>query len=103
MAWIRIDNRLIHGQVIETWIPYTNAKQLLVVNDDFADDCLRQQIATLAVPGRVSVNFIHVDEISSFAEHNNLQDTLIIVADCNDAKRIHDEGLSFESINIGNL
>ncbi|SIN78710.1 PTS sugar transporter subunit IIB [Halodesulfovibrio marinisediminis] len=103
MAWIRIDNRLIHGQVIETWIPYTNAKHLLVVNDDFADDVLRQQIATLAIPGRISVDFIHVADIMSYAQHNNLQETLIIVADCDDAKRIHDEGFSFESINIGNL
>ncbi|MCG8532264.1 MAG: PTS sugar transporter subunit IIB [Desulfovibrionales bacterium] len=103
MAWIRIDNRLIHGQVIETWIPYTNSKHLLVVNDDFADDMLRQQIATLAIPGRVSVNFIHVSDIVDYAKNNSLQDTLIILADCIDAKRIHDEGFTFDTINIGNL
>lgn len=103
MTWIRIDNRLIHGQVIETWIPYTRAKHLLVVNDEFADDVLRQQIATLAIPDRISVDFIHVKEIVSFARNHAMPDTLIIVADCEDAKRIHDEGFAFESINIGNL
>ena len=103
MTWVRIDNRLIHGQVIETWIPYTRAKHLLVVNDEFADDVLRQQIATLAVPDRISVDFIHVSEIVDFARNNPMPETLIIVADCEDAKRIHDEGFMFESINIGNL
>lgn len=103
MTWVRIDNRLIHGQVIETWIPYTRAKHLLVVNDEFAEDVLRQQIATLAIPDRISVDFIRVSEIVDFARNNAMPETLIIVADCEDAKRIHDEGFMFDSINIGNL
>ncbi|MBQ1419973.1 MAG: PTS sugar transporter subunit IIB, partial [Desulfovibrio sp.] len=27
--WFRVDNRLIHGQVIEGWLPYTNARHLV--------------------------------------------------------------------------
>ncbi|MCF8030642.1 MAG: PTS sugar transporter subunit IIB, partial [Desulfohalobiaceae bacterium] len=23
--WVRIDNRLVHGQVIENWLPYCKA------------------------------------------------------------------------------
>ena len=48
MFWVRIDNRLIHGQVIETWIPFTNAKRLVVANDELAKDVLQQEIVVLS-------------------------------------------------------
>ena len=30
---IRVDSRLIHGQILEAWIPHTRADALLVVDD----------------------------------------------------------------------
>ena len=30
MFWVRIDNRLIHGQVVEAWVPYISAHNILV-------------------------------------------------------------------------
>ena len=36
MIWFRIDNRLVHGQVIEAWLPHIRAKTLVVANDDLA-------------------------------------------------------------------
>ena len=34
--WFRVDNRLVHGQVIEAWLPYTGARHLIVANDELA-------------------------------------------------------------------
>ena len=51
--WFRVDNRLVHGQVIEAWLPYTGARHLIVANDELAADALRQQIIELAVPQRI--------------------------------------------------
>jgi len=33
----RIDCRLIHGQVVETWVPHTSADSLIVANDDLRE------------------------------------------------------------------
>ena len=33
MLWFRVDNRLVHGQVIEGWLPYVAARHLIVAND----------------------------------------------------------------------
>ena len=30
MLWFRVDNRLVHGQVIEGWLPYVAARHLIV-------------------------------------------------------------------------
>lgn len=105
MLWVRIDNRLIHGQVIETWLPYTRARRLLVVNDEIAADDLQQQIASLAVPSRIHAEFIRVSELSGYASVHaaDMQDTLILVATCSDARRIVENGFSIKILNVGNL
>lgn len=105
MQWVRIDNRLIHGQVIETWLPYTRAKRLLVVNDEIAADDLQQQIVSLAVPSRISAEFIHVHALQSYIDKHmaEMQETLVLVANCSDARRIMENGFSFSVLNVGNL
>ena len=33
---IRVDSRLVHGQIIETWLPFLKATRIVVVNDEVA-------------------------------------------------------------------
>ena len=44
MLWFRVDNRLVHGQVIEGWLPYVAARHLIVANDAMSADLLQQQV-----------------------------------------------------------
>lgn len=105
MLWVRVDNRLVHGQVIETWLPYTNASHLLVVNDELAADQLRQTIISLAVPSRIKLQFLKIESAGAALvaicpdDHN----TLMLVADCRDAMRIFEAGVLFPVLNVGNL
>ena len=34
LVLVRVDSRLVHGQVVEGWVPHVHANCLLVVNDD---------------------------------------------------------------------
>ena len=105
MIWFRIDNRLIHGQVIETWLPYTRATHLVVCNEKLAVDQLQQQIMLLAVPSRIHVDFIAPANLRSFLDkrENKAEKTLVLLANCADARKIYDSGVHFTMLNIGNL
>jgi len=100
--WVRIDNRLVHGQVIETWIPYVDAKTLIVVNDALAKDVLQQEIISLAVPEGLTLLFLSLEQLKKI--QTGLQDgVLILFANCQDAKIAFENGLKFQVLNIGNL
>ncbi len=106
MLWVRIDNRLIHGQIIETWLPYTGAALLIVVNDELATDALRQEIMSLAIPNDVKVVFTKIDALADLlARHGagNWADALVLFSSCPDARRAYEHGFAFEGLNIGNL
>lgn len=107
MLWFRIDNRLVHGQVIEAWLPHIRAKTLVVANDELANDELRQEIMSLAVPSEVSFVCCPVaetaDVIRRVYKENAAQHVLVLFSDCADARAAHMAGLTFSLVNIGNL
>lgn len=105
MIWFRIDNRLIHGQIIETWLPYTRAKRLVVCNEELAKDQLRQQIMLLAVPSRITVDFTAPADLDALLRKHHAHDEKILVlfADCADAQAAYDAGTKFPMLNIGNM
>lgn len=104
MQWVRIDNRLVHGQIIEVWLPYTDAEYLLVVNDDLARDPLRQQIISLAVPDSVRICFMTLAQLGDMLAGRVADGNIfILVADCADALALHEMGLVMTDLNVGNL
>ncbi|CAK7012304.1 MAG: PTS system mannose-specific EIIAB component [Desulfovibrio sp.] len=105
MIWFRIDNRLIHGQVIETWLPYTRANRLIVCNAALEKDELRQQIMLLAVPSRIQVEFASPTALPGLIEGHTEENgnVLVIFADCADAKTAYNAGAHFTALNIGNM
>lgn len=105
MVLVRIDNRLIHGQIIETWLPYTGAKSIVVANDELAGDVLQQEIMSLAIPQTVSSSFVSVEELSGAVVEmqRTTVDIIVLFSSCSDAKRAHDHGFGFSILNIGNV
>lgn len=100
--WVRIDNRLLHGQVIENWLPYIRAKYILVVNDELAKDNLQQEIIKLAVPGSIEIEFASLKQLKD-KTHKIKKETLVLFATCQDARIAFEQGFSFGILNVGNL
>jgi PTS system mannose-specific IIB component len=47
---VRVDNRLLHGQVLETWLPGLRATEVVVADDEAARSPLARAAMTLCVP-----------------------------------------------------
>jgi len=105
MHFVRIDNRLVHGQVIETWLPHTRATMIVVVNDEIASNVLRQEIMSLAIPDGVEIVFLAVADVPRFFSRATLKelDALILFSTCEDARAAFESGYGFDSLNLGNL
>ncbi len=107
MLWVRIDNRLVHGQVIEAWLPYTKARAIIVVNDELVADLLRQEIMHLAIPHGVELLFSGVEGAGPLLADTvmRLQNApvLMLFATCSDVRTAYAHGMIFSRLNIGNL
>lgn len=105
MIWFRVDNRLVHGQIIEAWLPYLEARELVVVNDDLAVDAIRQQIMQLAIPCRVRVTFVTMDGIKEIFDTLMAEDVpaLVLLVNCQDARRMVSHGVTVNTLNVANI
>lgn len=54
---IRIDDRLIHGQVCSYWIPYFKVERIVVVDDKIVADEQRKTMLRFGCPDGVKVTF----------------------------------------------
>jgi mannose/fructose/N-acetylgalactosamine-specific phosphotransferase system component IIB len=101
----RIDCRLIHGQVVETWVPHTKANSLIVANDDLAANTMLRSVMELAVPVGIRVRFCRLEEVvAAIAEADRARErAILLVSNASDAVKLRKEGAAFDLLNIGNL
>jgi len=102
---VRVDCRLIHGQVVETWLPHTGANCLLVVNDDLMDNPFLRSVMEMAVPTGIHVVFCRVDEVGRALSEIDCpgKKAILLCATSGDALDIFQRGVRFSTLNIGNL
>ena len=101
VQFLRIDDRLIHGQVIVGWLPHLDSKKILVVNDRIAQDLMRQEMMGLSVPPHIDLAF---SGLSRVGDHQNAEfSTLVLVSSPADAWRCLENGLFPEQFNVGGL
>ncbi len=105
MFWVRVDNRLIHGQVVEAWVPFMGAKHIIVGNDDLARDEIQQEIMSLAIPRAVESAFLSIDALPGDPRlsGSGRESTLLLFSTCLDVRRAFEKGLGLSILNVGNL
>jgi PTS system mannose-specific IIB component len=105
---VRVDNRLVHGQIIEAWVPFLKAARIIVVDDEVASDFFRETVIKMAVPSDVEVS---IHSVEDFAKYNALQTintkdrlrSIVLFSNVWDALRAYALGFSFDKLNIGNI
>jgi PTS system mannose-specific IIB component len=105
IVMIRVDDRLIHGQILESWLPYLKAQCVVVVNDTLAEDQFQMAILSMAVPERIKLRMVNVDSVKELVTDPELsgKTTLVIVSSVLDAYRIVQNGIISCRINLGNM
>lgn len=53
---VRLDYRLLHGQVVFSWTGHVGAQRIIVVDDDAANDEMKKSALLLSKPAGVRVN-----------------------------------------------
>ena len=54
---VRLDDRLIHGQVCGYWIPANSINKIVIVDDEIIKDKQRKSVLKFGCPANVSLSF----------------------------------------------
>lgn len=101
----RIDSRLVHGQVLEAWVPYVDADCIVVANDEVAGTSFQRMVMQAAVPSTLKLFIGTVEETASILSSAELMKkrVLLLFSSSEDALRVRKLGVDFSKLNLGNM
>lgn len=77
---IRVDHRLLHGQVIFSWTKFANIERVIVIDTATANDDFKKMSLKLAKPEDVRLNVFGVDAaIAKIDQIKALNDNVMLI------------------------
>ncbi|MDB4952025.1 MAG: phosphotransferase system enzyme component [Gemmatimonadetes bacterium] len=103
----RVDERLIHGQVVVGWGGPLHADRIVVVDDAIADSPWEQELYCLGVPPEIEASFLGVDAARARVagwRGDALHRTIVLVRDVATLRRVAEEhALRGDEVNLGGI
>lgn len=101
----RIDDRLIHGQVVTAWVKHTDANRILIVDDPLTKDTFMQRILRSAAPAGITVEVKGVSEAADFLKEDaeTGEKLMILVKGPQNLESLVDEGVNLPLIILGGM
>ena len=106
IALLRVDERLIHGQVVVGWGSQLHPDRIIVVDDDLAGSEWEQELYTLGLSGELASEFVSVRTARErFAAWKSSSERIIILLrDLATLQQLAADGfLAGEPVNIGGI
>lgn len=105
IANIRVDARLIHGQVATMWTRELSVTRIMVIDDQIVKSDVQKATLKNAVPGGIHLSILTVKGAAQRIKKGQYagQRVFIIVKHPDILSKLLEEGVSFNEINIGNM
>jgi PTS system mannose-specific IIB component len=102
---VRVDDRLIHGQVATRWATGLKVNRIMVIDDKVAVNEVEKSVLRMAAPTGVNTSILTVDKAANNIKNGNYQGqrVLVVIKTPEVAVQLLNAGLDVKQVNIGNL
>lgn len=102
---VRIDERLIHGQVAGIWSTSLNTQRIIVINDEAAQDPLQKSSLRMAAPSSMRLSVLTVAEAAKNVQAGKYgaQRIFLLFKNPTDVLRYLEAGGELTTVNVGNM
>lgn len=102
---VRVDDRLIHGQVVAIWLKALGAKRIVVLDDRTARDEFLKEVLTFAAPHGVPVEILEVapgtERVRELA--SSPDPVFVLMRSPQVAVHMREAGIEFPVLNVGGI
>ena len=96
---VRVDYRMVHGQIVAKWIKFRPVDRLILADDSLVDDPFMGDIYRMAVPDR-EVDIVKLGDVQTAIDRKN-DTVLLIFKDVASAYTVYKNGLQLPKLNVG--
>ncbi|WP_417228989.1 PTS system mannose/fructose/N-acetylgalactosamine-transporter subunit IIB [Thermophilibacter sp.] len=80
IVYARIDDRLIHGQVMTHWLAYVAGNQIIIVDDGVAKDAFMASVITAAAPKEIKTKVLSTADAIEQLTHDDGDGRILLLA-----------------------
>ena len=99
----RIDDKLLHGQIVMAWTRHIGAEHIVVVNDESAKDSFKKMTLGLAKPAGIGLSVFTVEEAIKKLGAGTKKKIMLIVGNTNDAWKLVENLPEIKEFNYGGI
>lgn len=99
----RVDDRLLHGQVVEGWAPHVGAEAIVVVSNTVCVDEGRCRLMELISPDNIELCVIPTADIKDVLSRFTPFKIVLLFSDLEAVLEVLELGVALEHVNVGNL
>ncbi|HEC79216.1 MAG TPA: PTS mannose/fructose/sorbose transporter subunit IIB [candidate division WOR-3 bacterium] len=103
MFILRVDDRLIHGQVVAGWARPLGIRVLILVSDRVCKDEWTCNAYKLAIPEGIDFFCVGINKSIAVINKQNNKNIMVIVESVREAYDLLKKGLKVKEVNIGGL
>ena len=102
---VRIDDRLIHGQVVENWMKFLKIDHVVVVNDFVASDRMQKTLFSMAVPDHAKISILTITQAKEAILNGQFERdrAMILLVSPQDVLSLIDKGVRIKEVNVGGM
>ena len=102
---IRIDDRLIHGQVATRWATGLKVNRLMIIDDQVAVNETEKSVLRMAAPAGVNTSILQFDKAVANIKNGNYagQRVMLVVKSPVILVKMMEAGIQLLSVNVGNM
>ena len=102
IVFARVDDRLIHGQVVQAWLPELNVDEVLISYPKEKKNTLNEGLLRLSLPYEYELSVLDAPTAVRHAASTKKR-IFLLLSSLEDFTDLVKEGLQIKSVNIGGM
>lgn len=102
IVFARVDDRLIHGQIVQAWLPELNVDEILIPCTGKGKELVNTGLLRLCLPYEYELTILESNRCKQYIE-NSAKNIFLLAASLQDIMPLLEDGLKVKSLNIGGM
>ncbi|WP_428049586.1 PTS system mannose/fructose/N-acetylgalactosamine-transporter subunit IIB [Candidatus Avelusimicrobium caledoniensis] len=102
IVFARVDDRLIHGQIVQAWLPQLNVDEVIIPCTKRNRHNLNEGLLRLSLPYEYDLSVMEAEKISKYAATSKRR-IFLLMASLQDLSDLITNGVPVKNVNIGGM
>lgn len=102
IIFARVDDRLIHGQIVQAWLPELNVDEILIPCSKGKETCLNRGLLRLSLPYEYELTILDSHSCARYAA-NSKRRIFLLMGSLQEFTELIEDGLQIKTLNIGGM